>query len=64
MTSANALVLGDARWKLARPICGNLKLFHALFFFLACPSRTGWLDGFGVPAPVVEPAEAQCRLVL
>jgi len=27
MTSANALVLGDARWGLARPICGNFKQF-------------------------------------
>jgi fluoroquinolone resistance protein len=27
MTSANALVLGDARWKFARPICRNLKQF-------------------------------------
>jgi hypothetical protein len=26
-TSANALVLGDARWRLARPICGIFGLF-------------------------------------
>jgi hypothetical protein len=27
MASANALALGDARLRLARPICGNLKQF-------------------------------------
>jgi len=27
ITSANALVLGDARWRLARPICGIFKHF-------------------------------------
>jgi hypothetical protein len=27
MPSANALWLGDARWKLARPICGIFRLY-------------------------------------
>ncbi len=44
MPSANALVLGDARWRLARPICANLKQFSAPYHFF-------WLDGFAVPAP-------------
>ena len=29
MTSANALVLGDARWRIARPICGISSFFYA-----------------------------------
>jgi hypothetical protein len=59
MTSANALVLGDARWKLARPICGTLRsqaVFYALAFFQ--------LDGFAVPALVVELVETQRRYPL
>jgi hypothetical protein len=46
MASANALALGDARLRLARPVCGTLRsqaAFYALSFF--------WLDGFAVPAP-------------
>jgi len=27
------------------------SLFHALSFFPGLSSRTGWLDGFAVPAP-------------
>jgi len=36
MASANALALGDVRWKLTRPICGNLKQFSTPFLF------SGW----------------------
>jgi len=45
MANANALALGDVRWKLIRPICGNLKHFSRLSLFLfgrrsaVCPSR-------------------------
>jgi hypothetical protein len=59
MTSANALVLGDARWKLARPICGTLRsqaVFYALAFFQ--------LDGFAVPAPAqVSPTGTMAQTV-
>ncbi|MBE0672706.1 MAG: hypothetical protein IH588_19185 [Anaerolineales bacterium] len=36
MASANALALGDVRWKLTRPICGNLKQFPTPYHF------SGW----------------------
>jgi hypothetical protein len=41
MASANALALGDGRWKLARPICGTYGKHFAKrgFGFFLLPSR-------------------------
>ncbi|MBE0672708.1 MAG: hypothetical protein IH588_19195 [Anaerolineales bacterium] len=43
MASANALALGDARWRLARPICAHLRQFPTPQHF------SGWTASPSLP---------------
>jgi len=49
LRGANCLTLGTAA--LEGGVRTSQAFFYALSFFPGLSSRTGWLDGFAVPAP-------------